>query len=274
MLHQATELFDRMGGEFGGFFRMLQDCELMDLESREGKLGGGFSTDLAAWKLPFVFANLEGTQDDVRMLTHECGHAYQNWQSSKTQPLLEYRWPTKEATEIHSMSLEFLTHPHMELFFGDDAHRFRQGHIEDVILFLPYGCAVDHFQHMVYANPSASPADRAEMWRECERLYLPHRRYSELPLYAGGRIWQRTPQVYCYPFYFIDYCFAQMVALQLWQGAQQDRPGTLACYQQLCELGGSQSFTGLLDTVGLASPLKEGSLAAVVQTATQALDLN
>lgn len=274
MVQRATELFDRMGGEFGDFFRMLRDHELMDLDSREGKQGGGFCMDLAAMKVPFIFANFAGTQADVKVFTHECGHAYQNWQASKIQPLLEYRWPTSEAAEIHSMSLEFLTHPHMELFFGDDASRFREGHLEGALLFIPYGCAIDHFQHMVYANPSASSADRAEMWKECERLYLPHRQYSDLPLYSGGRIWQRQRHVYCYPFYYIDYCLAQTVALQLWHGALDDRPGTMARYEQLCQLGGSQPFTKLLDKVGLDSPLREGSLSAVVQTSAEALGLD
>ena len=274
MVKQATGMFDSMGPEFGRFFRLLETHELMDLDSREGKQGGGFCMDLAALKVPFIFANFAGTQADVKVFTHECGHAYQNWKASQVQPLLEYRWPTSEAAEIHSMGLEFLTHPYMDLFFGDDAQRFRDGHLEGALLFIPYGCAIDHFQHLVYANPSASGDDRAEMWKECERLYLPHRNYAELPLYEGGRFWQRQRHIYLYPFYYIDYCLAQTVALQLWHGATIDRPGTMERYEELCRLGGSLAFTELLQKVDFRSPFTSGSLETVVGAAADALGLN
>jgi M3 family oligoendopeptidase len=273
MVDQATRMFDSMQGEFGDFFRMLREHELMDLDSREGKQGGGFCMDLPQYGVPFIFANFVGTQADVRVFTHECGHAYQNWQASRVQPLLEYRWPTSEAAEIHSMSLEFLTHPHMELFFEEDASRFREGHLEGALLFIPYGCAIDHFQHMVYANPSATPDDRAAMWQECERLYLPHRNYEGLPVYQSGRFWQRQRHIYVYPFYYIDYCLAQTVALQFWHASLQDRAGTMERYQRLCVMGGSKPFTELVSAVDLASPLQQGSLAQVVQTASERLGL-
>jgi oligoendopeptidase F len=87
--------------------------------------------------------------------------------------------PTYESAEIHSMSLEYLSWPEMERFFGDDATAYRREHLLDALLFLPYGVAVDHFQHLVYAQPSATPAERHAMWQEVERLYLPWRAYGD-----------------------------------------------------------------------------------------------
>ena len=273
MVDRASEMFDQMGGDFGPFFRMMRNHELMDLDSRPGKKGGGFCMDLPTHRVPFIFANFVGTQADVKVFTHECGHAYQNWQASRVQPLLEYRWPTSEAAEIHSMALEFLTHPYMELFFQEDADRFRESHLEQSLLFIPYGCAVDHFQHMVYAEPSASPNDRAAMWKECERLYLPHRNYGGLSYLESGRFWQRQRHIYRYPFYYIDYCLAQTVALQFWHRARLDRTKTMEEYEELCRQGGSMPFTGLLKHVGFENPFESGTLESVVRTAADVLDL-
>ena len=272
MVEQAKALFDLMGQDFGEFFRMMNACDLLDLKSRPGKAGGGFCADIPRYGVPFIFANFNGTQDDVNVFTHECGHAFQNW-SSRDQSLLIYHWPTYEAAEIHSMSLEFLCYPHMHMFFGDDAERYRTGHLEDALLFLPYGCAVDEFQHRVYENPGMTPDERAALWQELEATYLPHRRYDGMDHHASGRLWQQQQHIFAMPFYYIDYCLAQTCALQMWHSAERDREETMARYRELCKLGGSLPFTGLLDAVGLANPFKQGSLTDVCDAAARTLGL-
>jgi len=272
MMGQATNLFDAMGDDFGSFFKMMAQCELLDLKARPGKAGGGFCADIPRYGVPFIFANFNGTQDDVNVFTHECGHAFQNW-CSRDLDLLLYHWPTYEAAEIHSMSLEFLTYPHMEMFFQGDADRYRTGHLEDAILFLPYGCAVDEFQHRVYAAPELTPSERAELWREIESIYLPHRDYVDMPHHESGRLWQQQQHIYGSPFYYIDYCLAQTCALQMWRNSNLDRDETMRKYRHLCSLGGSLPFTGLIDAVGLANPFKSGCLTQVCDAAADSLGL-
>ena len=272
MLDRAEEMFSAMGDDFGTFFHMMRRRELLDLKSRDGKTGGGFCTSFEDHQIPFIFANFNGSQDDVNVFTHECGHAFQAYTSRTLEPR-EYLWPTYEACEIHSMGLEFLTYPHMHLFFGDDADRFRTGHLESAITFLPYGAAVDHFQHEIYANPAASADERAALWQAQEARYLPWRRYHETPFFEGGRLWQRQRHIYNSPFYYIDYCLAQICALQLWSRARKDREGTMRLYRDLCALGGSRPFTGLLDAVGLENPFDPAVIARVSAEVAEALEL-
>jgi M3 family oligoendopeptidase len=273
MLDRAEEMFSTMGTDFGEFFSMMRRRELLDLKSRSAKTGGGFCTSFEEHKIPFIFANFNGSQDDVNVFTHECGHAFQSY-SSRTLKPREYLWPTYEACEIHSMGLEFLTYPHMGLFFGDDAERFRTGHLESAITFIPYGAAVDAFQHGVYDSPGDDGATRAASWKALEARYLPWRRYEASPCFSGGRAWQRQRHIYNRPFYYIDYCLAQVCALQLWSRARTDRPGTMALYRELCKLGGSMPFTGLLDAVGLENPFDPDVIARVAAEVAETLDLS
>ena len=244
----------------------------MDLKSREGKSGGGYCTLFSNHEAPFIFANFNGTQGDVRVFTHECGHAFQSF-SSRNQPLRYLIWPTYEAAEIHSMSLEFLTYPWMEEFFKEDTSRFKQSHLEGALLFIPYGAAVDEFQHLVYENPSASMEERAQMWLELEKTYLPHRLYQDNPYFASGRFWQRQGHIYRRPFYYIDYCLAQICALQFWSLAEENRPETMQKYRYLCELGGSKPFTELLNEIQLQSPFRTGTLKQSIKAPLQELGI-
>jgi len=270
LMARAREMFDEMG-PLGPFFRLMDDGGYLDLPARPGKSGGGFCTSFPTVGMPFVFANFNGTKTDVDVFTHEMGHAFQCYQS-REQPLSDYHWPTFESAEIHSMSLEFLTWPHMERFFGPtEAERYRGAHLTDALLFLPYGTAVDHFQHEVYSRPDLAPSERHHVWRELERTYLPWRDWGDLPYPASGASWQRQRHIYGMPFYYIDYVLAQVCALQFWARARTDPAAALEDYVALCGRGGSAPFRELARSAGLRSPFDDGCLADVVAAAREVL---
>jgi hypothetical protein len=62
----------------------------------------------------------------------------------------------------------------MNLFF-DVPDKYRYAHLADAIEFLPYGVTVDEFQHWVYANPNATPAERDAEWAALEEKYTPYK---------------------------------------------------------------------------------------------------
>ncbi len=271
-MDQARAMFDAMDDGLGSFFRLMESGRFLDLEAREGKAGGGFCTSFPTHGMPFVFANFNGTKGDVEVFTHEIGHAFQNY-SSRDKTCIDFLWPTYEAAEVHSMSLEFLTWPHMERFFGDDAERFRRLHLTQSLLFLPYGVTVDAFQHWVYDNPSATPGDRLSKWQELEALYLPWRSWGDLARPAAGGMWQGQGHIYRAPFYYIDYTLAQVCAMQFLAKAEQDRGQAMDAYVTLCKRGGEAPFQDLVRSAGLVSPLDPGCLEGVVATATEYLGL-
>ncbi|WP_052055686.1 M3 family oligoendopeptidase [Myxosarcina sp. GI1] len=272
MLGQARQMFEEMHPELGNFFNTMVDANLLDLKARPGKTGGGFCTSFDRYSVPYIFANFNGTKGDVEVFTHEMGHAFQYWQS-RHLPLIDYLWATSETSEIHSMSLEFLTRSQMAKFFDGDAERFCQSHLTDSILFLPYGCAVDHFQHLVYANSEATPKERNQMWQELEARYLPWREYGDLAHPKQGGLWQAKQHIYCYPFYYIDYTLALCCAMQFWVKAESDYEATLEEYIALCQRGGKAPFQTLVKSANLVSPFQSGCLAKVVERSRQVLDL-
>jgi M3 family oligoendopeptidase len=271
MVERATELFDEMGSGLGGFFRMMNERGLLDLDSRPGKGGGGYCTDLIDYRVPFIFANFNGTHDDVRVFTHEMGHAFQGYSSREKFPM-DCLWPTAEACEIHSMSLEYLTWPGMDKFFGEkDAERFRRQHLTGSLLFFPYGVCGDHFQHLVYENPEATPAERHGMWSDLEKTYLPWRDYDGQARGELGGLWQRQLHNYLYPLYYVDYALAEVCAQQFWLRARADQAEALEGYVALCRRGGEAPFTELVKGAGLKSPFEAGSLEGVVAEAARYL---
>jgi M3 family oligoendopeptidase len=262
LVEAGRGVFTAIHEDIGRLYGLLVDRRLLDLASRDGKALGGYCTSFPAYGVPFIFANFNGTHDDVHVLVHEMGHAFADYENAH-RPVYDEVTPTLEAAEVHSMSLEYLAWPQYEVFFGADAERYRRQHLEDAILFLPYGAAVDHFQHLVYAQPDATPAQRHEMWRQVERTYLHWRRYGDCAYLTRGGLWQAKMHVYQVPFYYIDYTLALTCALQFWSASLRDYREAVGRYVGLCRRGGEAPFTDLVRGAGLTSPFQDGALRAV-----------
>jgi len=263
IVDQARAMYAEMSPETDEFFRFMLDGGLMDLESKKGKRVGGYCSFIGTHKAPFIFSNFNGTAHDVDVLTHEAGHAFQAY-LSRGFDVPEYIHPTLDACEIHSMSMEFFAWPWMKSFFEEDTAKYKFSHLAGAIAFIPYGVAVDEFQHVVYANPEMTPAERKAAWRDIERKYLPNRDYDDMPFLARGGFWHQQQHIFKSPFYYIDYTLAQICALQYWKRANDDRGEAWDSYVKLCRAGGSESFTALVRLADLRSPFEDGCVASII----------
>ncbi len=272
ILAQGKKFYDELSPETGEFFNAMLDGQLLDVLSTEGKAGGGYCTSIPDYGVPFIFANFNGTQHDVEVVTHEAGHAFAAWLNRDRVPM-EYVWPSMEACEVHSMSMEFMAWPWEEGFFGKDTPKFLYSHLSGALTFIPYGTMVDHFQHEVYANPDMTPAQRHAVWKKLLGVYMPWMKLDgDIPFYAEGEGWQRQHHIYESPFYYIDYCLAQTVSLQFWALLQKDRRAAWEKYMAYARQGGSRTFTDLLKNAGLDSPFEEKCLRGVCESASAWLD--
>ncbi|MCQ2558408.1 MAG: M3 family oligoendopeptidase [Oscillospiraceae bacterium] len=271
-LQQGKRFYEELSPEAGIFFNTMLDNDLMDVLSTEGKQSGGYCTSIPDYNVPFIFANFNGTQGDVEVITHEAGHAFEAWVNRFRIPG-EYIWPSMEACEVHSMSMEFFAEPKAEYFFGSDARKFRYSHLASALTFIPYGTMVDHFQHSVFEHPEMTPAERHAEWKRLLGIYMPWMKLDgDIPFYSEGEGWQRQHHIYSMPFYYIDYCLAQTVSLEFWAMLQEDQAKAWDRYMAYTEQGGSRTFTQLLANAGLASPFDADTLRSVCAKAKAYLD--
>lgn len=271
ILNHGQTMYKELSPETDEFFTFMRDRELLDLLSKEGKMAGGYCTIIPDYKAPFIFSNFNGTSGDIDVLTHEAGHAFQVYMSMDYE-LPEYKFPTYEACEIHSMSMEFLTWPWMELFFQDEVDKYKFSHLAGAISFIPYGVTVDEFQHFVYENPEISPSERKSKWREIEKKYLPFKDYEGNDFLSRGGFWFKQGHIFQSPFYYIDYTLAQVLAFQFWTKTRQDKDKAWDDYLRLCKAGGSKPFLELVELGDLKNPFVDGTIKSTVKPLKEWLD--
>ena len=262
----ARTMYHELSPETAEFIDFMQDNELFDVESRPGKMNGGYMTSLPSYKAPFIFANWNGTSADVDVLTHECGHAFEGYVAERDPHVpADLECPGMESAEIHSMAMEFLTAPWHKLLFGKDVDKYALQHAEDSFLFLAYGCIVDEFQHKMYQNPDLTPDERNAVWLELEHKYRPWVDFDNLPFYGRGAGWQRQLHIYECPFYYIDYCLSTMAALQFFLLSLKDHKDAWQRYLKLVRRAGTASYSELCETAGLKVPFTDGSIKAIAE---------
>lgn len=273
LVAKAHKMYREMSAETAEFFDCMVENELFDLETRPGKMPGGYCTDLTAYKVPFIFSNFNGTSADVDVLTHEAGHAFESYTALRTQPISSMAFSTSEINEIHSMAMEHFAYPWMELFFGADADRYRYAHLASALSVIPYMVCVDEFQHRVYADPNMTAAERRTVWHEIEREYMPWRDYDGNEFLEQGGFWMQKQHIFIYPFYYIEYALAQMGAFEFYGRSKENRAEAWNAYLELCRKGGSIGYFDLLASAGLSNPFAEGTVAKIISSIVDDLKL-
>ncbi len=271
MVSEAAKMYHEMSPETGEFIDFMIRHELMDLKNKPGKASTGYMTDLPSYKAPYVFSCFNQTIFDMQVLTHELGHAFAGYMAMRSQPISDYYSESTDIAEIHSMSMEQFAYPYAERFFGDQADKFRFAHLQEALTFVPFGVAVDEFQHICYANPGLTPKERTLEWKKLEEKYMPWRAYEPDDFFDRGGYWYHKLHIYLYPMYYINYTLTTMGAMEFKKKEREDHDSAWADYLNLCKCGGSMSYLETLRYANISNPFEQGSVARAVGVARDEL---
>ncbi len=272
LVEQAKKMYHEMSPETGEFIDFMLGHELMDLDNKPNKASTGYMTALEDYKAPFVFSCFNGTTGDVDVLTHEMGHAFAGYMAMRTQPLAAQWNESTDIAEIHSMSMEQFAYPYAELFFGDKADKYRFQHLQEALTFVPFGVAVDEFQHIVYENPGLTPAERTAEWHKLEKIYMPWRDYDGDEFFGKGGWWYHKIHIFHYPFYYINYTLTTMGAMEFKKKAAEAPESCWRDYLALCKVGGSLGYLDTLRAANLSVPFEAGSVKKATDYAMDILE--
>ncbi|HJM18306.1 MAG TPA: M3 family oligoendopeptidase [Candidatus Thalassarchaeaceae archaeon] len=263
MVSGLSEMFHEISKDLGEKFDKLVEMETLDLDTRKGKAPGGYQYYLEKSRVPFIFMNAAGLQSDLETMIHEAGHAFHSLYCGHLELISERDYPI-EFAEVASMSMELLTQPWWNKFYGtDEANRARRTHLEGVVFLLPWIATIDSFQHWIYANPSHSREERAQVWQSIRDRFG-----SDMDW--GGHIdfrelsWQQQGHLFGAPLYYIEYGIAQLGSLQLWKTQLGDSQKALEDYENAMRLGNTVTLPDLFSAADLKLGFDEGHFLSLM----------
>lgn len=169
----ARRMYHSLSPEAGAFFDEMVRHDLLDVTGSPNKISGmGFCDMLGApYRMPFIFANCDGTAGDVTVYTHELGHGLQGYLSIRSQPVADYAGLSPDLAEVHSKTMELLAQPYARDFFGNHAPQFLTEHRYDFIKEMCAFCSIHTFETWLYEHPDASLAQWAEEFDRTEKSF-------------------------------------------------------------------------------------------------------
>ena len=251
-------VFRRVDPRLGDYFDLMKKEGLYDLANYKGKSPGAYCTSFSASKRPFVFLNAAGQPGDVDTFLHEMGHAFHTFQAFRNPDLKYFQlWDYPlEFAEVASMSMElmgspFLTKDQGAFYTEEESARAAIMHMEQFLLFWPFMAVVDGFQHWAYeSGPKGSdPAECDKAWAGLWDRFIQGVDWSGLEA-AKAKGWQRKLHPFHYPFYYTEYGFAQLGAVQIYKRYLANRADAVTGYLHGLSLGYSATLPELFKASG------------------------
>jgi oligoendopeptidase F len=252
LINKSEQIFKKLNSRFADLLKTMNQCGMLDLDSRKGKAPGGFCSSLPLSELSFIFMNASKTHDDMITFLHEMGHCIHN-DLMRKQPLSDYQDAPMESAELASMSMELLTMDQWNLFYENekDLKRALRMQVKGIIDFLPQGMIIDQFQHWIYENPHHTAEDRNHKYQE-----LMNEIDSNIVDWTDHEKWQQTAwlsvlHIFEVPFYYIEYVIAQLGAIQMYKQYREDPFTALEKYKRALSLGSSKSLPEVYEAAGI-----------------------
>ncbi len=263
LIDKVGIIFARLDPELASQFNLMRENGLMDLENRLGKAPGGYQSSLFEARLPFIFMNAVGLNEDVFTLLHESGHAF-HYLLARSQPLPFNRHAPMEFCEVASMSMERLGARFLEEFYApEERKRAVRAEDEEVFRLLPWVATIDAFQHWIYST-SHTKDQRREKWLELDERFGTNVDWGGLEEFRGHS-WHRQLHLFELPFYYIEYGIAQLGALQIWDHSLEKPVETLRRYKHALSQGGTLGLKRLFGAAGLDFDMGEGTMRPLVE---------
>ena len=254
LVRRCGQVFEKVDPAFSDDLKTMTRLGLLDLDSRPGKAPGGYNTELLDLRLPFIFMNSVGRDQDMWTLLHESGHAFHVFEMRQQDLPYLYRSDNTpiEISEVASMSMELLGGEHIAGTFYDkaDAVRSRYDHFLSITSLLPWIATIDAFQHWVYTNPDHSRQERRDAWVRTYDRFSPGVSWEGLEEEKRS-LWHRQLHLFQSPFYYIEYGIAQLGALGIWSRYLRSPREAIEAYRGALALGGSRPLPELFERAGL-----------------------
>ena len=261
MFNEIVKMFREISPETDEFISFMIDHELIDYESRPGKAAREYTSMITSRRAPFVFAHFDGSASSVQYLTEGLGHAFAAYRAIRKQHLETYYESSADITEIHSMAMVQFVNRYADRLFGEDALKYEFANLQNFITFIPFGVAVDEFQHICYENPDMTPKERTAAWRELEEKYMPWRVYDEDDDFMNrGGYWYHKVHFFIHPFYYIEYALATVNAMEMYKKYVEHPETAWKEYLELTDVAGSRRSVELLKLANLTPAYEDGAV--------------
>ncbi|MEI6312682.1 MAG: M3 family oligoendopeptidase [Bacteroidota bacterium] len=263
---KTIDCLNRVDPFFGSRLDIMKEMNYLDLDARMGKANGGYNMTMPEMGVPFVFMNANMSETDIRVMTHEMGHAVHTFLS---HPLLlnSFKSYPSEIAELASMSMELFCMEHWDVYYTneEDKNAAKKRHLKGIFKTFTGVCIIDSLQHWMYENPTHTAAEREAKYLELSKKYT-----SSVVDWSGyekyrSNSYQKVLHIYHVPFYYIEYAYAQLGAIAMYKQYMENPTQAIANYKKALSLGYTHSIGEVFAAAGIKFDFSEAYITEMMQ---------
>ena len=255
LLNELKNSFVKVDDELSKLFNLMLEKNYIDLCQNSGKVNFSITNYLVCLGMPVITGNFKNSYLDLQTTTHEMGHSFQKYCSSIEDknyiisPLLKY--PTMEIAEMFSYAMELIMMNKVSnIFSEDDYNKYQFIKIYNLVSQLPYICAVDEFQEIIYSKEDLKLDEINKIWLKLSKKYHLEISNSGNKNLNDGGYYYRQSHIFLDPFYYIDYALSYFGALSIWNSSKEN----LDLFKQIARVASYYSFKDLIEKYNMPNP--------------------
>ncbi|MBE6024203.1 MAG: hypothetical protein E7231_13575 [Cellulosilyticum sp.] len=255
LLESIDEGFISKHSDLKEAYDYMCQYELYDIEYRQDKENGGFTTYFDQFAEPYIVINYGAEYETALTFIHEFGHYFSYYKIGTNMGGLDL-------DETYSQGLELIAMAYYNEIFQDDYYSkaAKIYTIENMLGAIIQGCLYDEFLQEIYANPNITVGEMNKLYGKLAKSY---------GIKVDDRSWCMVPHNFQSPFYYISYSVSAVAALEIWAESLEQEEAGINTYLALVEAGREHSFIDSLKVVGLSNPLEKETLEEVVDAVKQ-----
>lgn len=255
LLNELKNSFVKVDDELSKLFNLMLEKNYIDLCQNSEKVNFSITNYLVCLGMPVITGNFKNSYLDLQTTTHEMGHSFQKYCSSIEDknyiisPLLKY--PTMEIAEMFSYAMELIMMNKVSnIFSEDDYNKYQFIKIYNLVSQLPYICAVDEFQEIIYSKEDLKLDEINKIWLKLSKKYHLEISNSGNKNLNDGGYYYRQSHIFLDPFYYIDYALSYFGALSIWNSSKEN----LDLFKQIARVASYYSFKDLIEKYNMPNP--------------------
>lgn len=255
LLNELKNSFVKVDDELSKLFNLMLEKNYIDLCQNSRKVNFSITNYLVCLGMPVITGNFKNSYLDLQTTTHEMGHSFQKYCSSIEDknyiisPLLKY--PTMEIAEMFSYAMELIMMNKVSnIFSEDDYNKYQFIKIYNLVSQLPYICAVDEFQEIIYSKEDLKLDEINKIWLKLSKKYHLEISNSGNKNLNDGGYYYRQSHIFLDPFYYIDYALSYFGALSIWNSSKEN----LDLFKQIARVASYYSFKDLIEKYNMPNP--------------------
>ena len=194
----------------GEAWRYMLCYGLYDSRPSDRKMGGSFTTYLAAYRCPFLFTQWKDDASSVFTVIHEFGHFLSYYLNPEGT---YYAAEDLDLAETDAQGFELLMLEQYDAIFGRYANAARLCLLTNALFAVLSGFMEDEFQQRAYALKNPTVEDLNSLYGEVAAAYGFDRLFG-----YEGREWTEIGHTFQFPFYYVSYGISMLGAMTLMEG--------------------------------------------------------